>query len=147
MNDYVTVTDNTLNFSFDIELPYDVPTNGKAQTAIIGTSEIETNYKHYAVPKLDKDAYLLAELTNWEKFNLMPGEANIIFDGTYAGKTFIDPNSTSDTLNLTLGRDKRVSIKREKLPIIVVSSFGVHIKPKNSHMKLQLEITKKKQLI
>ena len=110
-----TMADNTLNFSFDIALPYDVPTNGKAQTAIISSSEIETNYKHYAVPKLDKDAYLLAEITNWEKLNLMPGEANVIFEGTYVGKTFIDPNSTNDTLNLTLGRDKRVSIKREKL--------------------------------
>ena len=37
------------------------------------------------------------------------------FEGTYVGKTFIDPSSTNDTLNLTLGRDKRVVVKREKL--------------------------------
>jgi uncharacterized protein (TIGR02231 family) len=45
----------------------------------------------------------------------MPAEANIIFEGTYVGKSFIDPNSTNDTLNLTLGRDKRVVVKRDKL--------------------------------
>ena len=115
MDEYVTVTDNTLNLAFEIDLPYDVPTNGKAQTAIISSTEIETNYKHYAVPKLDKDVYLLAEIADWGKLNLMPGEANIIFEGTYVGKSFIDPNSTNDTLNLTLGRDKRVTIKRDKL--------------------------------
>ncbi len=46
--------------------------------------------------------------------NLLPGEANIMFEGTYIGKTYIDPNSTQDTLNFTLGRDKRVVVKREK---------------------------------
>ena len=115
MDDYVSIADNTLNFAYDIDLPYDVPTNGKAQTATIATQEINAGYKHYAVPKLDKDVYLLAEIADWGKLNLMPGEANIIFEGTYVGKSFIDPNSTNDTLNLTLGRDKRVIIKRDKL--------------------------------
>jgi TonB-dependent SusC/RagA subfamily outer membrane receptor len=115
MDDYVTVTDNTLNLAFDIDLPYDVPTNGKAQTATIATNEIAASYKHYAVPKLDNDVYLLAEIPDWEKLNLMPAEANIIFEGTYVGKSFIDPNNTTDTLNFTLGRDKRVVVKRNKL--------------------------------
>jgi uncharacterized protein (TIGR02231 family) len=71
--------------------------------------------KYYAVPKLDHDSYLLAEVSAWEKLNLLPGEANIIFENTYIGKTYIDPNSTLDTLNLTLGKDKRVVVKREKV--------------------------------
>jgi uncharacterized protein (TIGR02231 family) len=76
---------------------------------------MNTLYQHYAVPKLDADAYLLAQVPEWETLNLLPGEANIILEGTYIGKTMIDPNATSDTLNLTLGHDKRVVIKREKL--------------------------------
>jgi len=104
-----------LNVNFDIDLPYDVPTNGKEQTATLKEYSINSLYKYYAVPKLDKDAYLLAEVPDWENLNLLPGDANIIFEGTYVGKSFIDPASTSDTLNLTLGRDKRVVIKKEKL--------------------------------
>lgn len=45
----------------------------------------------------------------------MPGEANIIFEGLYVGKTNINPNQTADTLNLSMGRDKKISIKREKV--------------------------------
>ena len=115
LEDYVSVTDNELNVTFDIDLPYDVPTNGKEQTATLKEYSMDALYKYYAVPKLDKDAYLLAEVADWEKLNLLPGEANIIFEGTYVGKSFIDPNSTTDTLNLTLGRDKRVVVKREKM--------------------------------
>lgn len=115
LDDYVTVADNELDVTYDIDLPYDVPTNGKQQIATIKEATMNGVFKYYAVPKLDKEAYLLAEISDWEKLNLLPGEANIIFEGTYVGKSFIDPASTSDTLNLTLGKDKRVVVKREKM--------------------------------
>lgn len=115
LEDYISVTDNALNILYDIDMPYDVPSNGKAQTAVIKTFEVSANYKHYSVPKLDKEVYLLAEVPDWNKLNLLPGEANIMLEGTYVGKSFIDPNSVSDTFNLTLGHDTRIVIKREKL--------------------------------
>jgi uncharacterized protein (TIGR02231 family) len=64
---------------------------------------------------MDDNTYLLAKLPDWEQLNLLPGEANIIFEGTYVGKTFINPLNSSDTLNITLGADKRVVLKREKM--------------------------------
>ena len=115
LSDYITVNDNELNVTFDIDLPYDVPGNGKEQAVTLKEFSVNTLYKYYAVPKLDKDAYLLGEVADWEKLNLLPGEANIIFEGTYTGKSYIDPNSTQDTLNLTLGKDKRIVVKKEKL--------------------------------
>jgi uncharacterized protein (TIGR02231 family) len=115
ISDYVTISDNELDVSFDIDLPYDVPNNGKEQTVALKEFEVPALYTFYAAPKADRDAYLLAEVADWEKLNLIAGEGNIIFEGTYVGKTFIDPNSTSDTLHLTLGRDKRVVVKKEKL--------------------------------
>jgi TonB-dependent SusC/RagA subfamily outer membrane receptor len=115
LDDYITVSDRELDVTFNIDLPYDVPTNGKAQTATLKEYDVPATYKYYGVPKLDKDAFLLAEVPDWEGLNLLPGEANIIFEGTYIGKSFIDPSSTQDTINLTMGRDKRVVIKREKL--------------------------------
>ncbi len=115
LDDYITVADKELNVIFEIDLPYDVPTNGKAQTAILKEHQVDAKYKFYAVPKLSKEVFLLAEIADWEKLNLLPGEANIIFEGTYIGKSFIDPSSTQDTLNLTMGRDKRVVVKKEKL--------------------------------
>jgi TonB-dependent SusC/RagA subfamily outer membrane receptor len=115
LDDYISVSDRELDVTFNIDLPYDVPTNGKAQTATLKEYDVPATYKYYGVPKLDKDAFLLAEVPDWEGLNLLPGEANIIFEGTYIGKSFIDPSSTQDTINLTMGRDKRVVIKREKL--------------------------------
>ena len=139
LEDYVSVADNELNVTFDIDLPYDVPANGKEQTAILKEYAVKAHFKYYSVPRLDKDAYLLAEVSEWEKLNLLPGDASIIFEGTYVGRSFIDPNSTLDTLNLTLGRDKRVVVKKEKL----VDYSSVKFLGSNKLQKISYEITAK----
>jgi len=139
LEDYISVADNALNLTFDIDKPYDVPTNGKEQIATLQNTEINAVYKHYAVPKLDKDAYLLAEIPGWEKLNLLPGDANIILEGTYVGKSFIDPSSTNDTLSLTLGRDERVAIKRQK----IVDFSSVKFLGSNKQQKFTYNITVK----
>src|SRR5690606_35776083 len=100
---------------YNIDLPYDVQSNGKEQSVVLKETNIPSSYKFYAAPKADKEAYLLAGIAGWEQLNLLRGEANIIFEGTYTGKTMIEPNNALDTLTLTLGRDKRVVVKREKL--------------------------------
>jgi TonB-dependent SusC/RagA subfamily outer membrane receptor len=115
MSDYVGVKDNQLNVVFEIELPYDVPSNGKEQNVSLKDYKIPAQFRYFSVPRLDKDAYLVGEIVDWEALNLLPGEANIIFEGTYIGKTSIDAGKVQDTMNLTLGRDKRVAVTREKL--------------------------------
>ncbi|RZJ75896.1 MAG: mucoidy inhibitor MuiA family protein [Flavobacterium sp.] len=110
-----TANNNILNTSFDLDIPYDILSNSKAHSVTLNTYNQPVNYKYYSVPKLESEAFLLAELANYEKLNLLPGDANIIFENTYVGKSFINPNATSDTLNLSMGRDKKIVVKREKV--------------------------------
>jgi uncharacterized protein (TIGR02231 family) len=112
LSSYTTLNESQLNTNFEIDLPYDINSDGELQSVVIREEKLIAILKNYAVPKLDKDPYLLAELTNWQNLNLLPGTANIIMDDTYLGKTMIDPNITSDTLNLSLGKDKRIAVKR-----------------------------------
>jgi uncharacterized protein (TIGR02231 family) len=109
---YTTLTESQLNTNFEIDLPYNIESNGQVHSVTIKEEKINAALKNYAVPKMDRDAFLLAELTDWQTLNLLPGVANIIMDNTYTGKSMIDPNSTADTMNLSLGKDKRVAIKR-----------------------------------
>lgn len=115
LDEYVAITENQLTVSFDIDVPYDILSNGKKHSVTLKEIKLPASYRHYAVPKLEKETFLLAEIEDYSKYNLLSGEANIIFEGMYAGKTYIDPNSTSDTLRLSMGRDKKVSVKREKV--------------------------------
>ena len=139
VSNYLKVNESQLYTSFDIDLPYDIPSDGTGYSVNIKEEDIKATYKHYAVPKLDKDAFLMAEISDWENLDLLPGQANIIMDGKYIGKSFIDPNSTLDTLNINLGRDKRVSIKR----VTIKNTEKVKIKGDNKTESFSYEIVVK----
>jgi uncharacterized protein (TIGR02231 family) len=115
LGEYVGVNDNQMDVVFDIDIPYDVPSNGKEQSVELKKYEMPCVYQYYAAPVADKETFLLGQMQGWEKLNLLPGEASITVEGTYIGKSFIDPGSVQDTLSLTLGQDKRIVVKREKI--------------------------------
>ena len=107
--------ENQLSTTFEIEVPYDIASNGQPHSVSLKEFSHPTTYKYYAVPKLDKDAFLLAEVKDFEKLNLVPGEANIIFENMFVGTSYINTSVTTDTLNLSMGRDKSISVKRERI--------------------------------
>jgi uncharacterized protein (TIGR02231 family) len=113
MYDFVETSDNALSMSYIIDLPYSIPGNGKAQNIDLTTKTTGAEYKYYCAPKLDGATYLIAEIADWSKLDLLSAPANITYDGTYIGETRIDASSTNEKLTLTLGTDKRVSVVRE----------------------------------
>ncbi len=115
IEEYLTQTENDLNRIYNIDIPYTIPGNGKEQSIDLHTVNAPADYKYYCVPKLDTETYLLAEISDWQKLNLLSGSAYVTYDGTYIGETYIDANTTHEKLTLTLGNDKRVSVKREKM--------------------------------
>lgn len=115
LSDFVTTVETSLNVEFDISIPQTVISSAKPTTVDVKSSSVNASYEYAVAPKLDLDAFLLAKVTGWEDLNLLPGEANIFFEGTFVGKTFIDPNSIRDTLSVSMGRDKRIVVKREKV--------------------------------
>lgn len=114
-NQYVNPFENQLSATFEIDIPYTILSNGQANSINLQQYQQAASYRYYAAPILEKDAFLIAEVTDYEKLNLIPGLANVIFENMFVGKTYINPAEASDTLKLSLGRDKMISIKREKL--------------------------------
>lgn len=121
--DYVTPIETTLNTEFDINLPYNIHSSNNGVMVDIRSDELKADYIHAVSPKLDNDVFLIARSTGWEDLSLLPGEASIFFEGTFVGKSTIDPNSITDTLSLSLGRDNRITVKREKLKDFSSRSF------------------------
>lgn len=141
--DISKIQENQLNISFDIDIPYDILSNNKPHSVSLKNIKLPATYKYYAVPKLDKDAYLLAEIADYSQYNLLPGEANIIFEGMYVGKTTINPNQTVDTLQLSMGKDKKVSIKREKIADKSGTKFLSNYKEQNFTFDITVRNNKK----
>ncbi len=109
----VASVEKQTNVSFEIKMPYTILSDGKQAAVDIGNYDFKAAYEYYAVPKVSADAFLTAKITDFNDINLISGEANIFFEGTYLGKTLLDVQQ-ADTLTISLGVDKNVSVKREK---------------------------------
>lgn len=117
--------ESLLSVEFKISIPYDIPSNGEAYEVEIQRGDINSDYLYYAAPSLETTAFLLSRLTDWSELNLLPGEANVFFQGSFVGSSFLDPYSTEDTLDVSLGKDKNIIISRDKMEDFCKSSnFG-----------------------
>lgn len=113
MNELVEVSQSNIFSSYDISIPYDVNADGKEVMMLIQKSKLPSSVMHYAVPKQENDVFVLASITGWQDLNLLPGKAGIYYESAYTGETYLNPAESSDTLQIPLGRDRSVVIKRE----------------------------------
>ncbi len=112
---YTTLTNNSVNTEFKISIPYDIPSDNQQYDVVMQEQTLKALYAYITIPKLDNDAFLRAQIVDWAQYSLLPGESNIYFKGTFVGKGYIDPALANDTLNLSLGRDRAINVKRDQI--------------------------------
>lgn len=134
-------TSKQLAVEFSPENNYTIPSDSKYHLVVLQEKELGADYQYYSIPKLDKDVFLVARVSDWGKYDLLEAEANIYFEGTFVGKSRIDPATSQDTMNLSLGKDKNITIERNTLKKFtekkflssnVEKTFGYEIKVKNN---------------
>ena len=113
--DFTSVTQSNVNTTFKIALPYTIKSNGESELIEIQNYDLPVGYQYFSAPKTDKDAFLLANIIEWGDYYLLPGYANVYFEGTYIGESYLNTNTTDDTLAVSMGRDKGIVITREKI--------------------------------
>ena len=112
---FTEISEGQTNLEFTIRVPYDIPSDNKQYTLNIQDNMLPATYEYYCVPKIDREAFLVAHITGWENYNLLSGEISLFFEGTYVGKSYLNVRNTNDTLDLSLGRDKGIVVTRVKL--------------------------------
>ncbi len=110
----VGVSYKSTSVEFNIEIPYTIPSESKSTSIDMLTLSLPADFRYKSVPRLDTDAFLIARVRDWEQYDLLEGEANLYFENTFVGKSFLNTRFVSDTLDVSLGRDMGVIVKREK---------------------------------
>lgn len=110
-----TVTQKDLRVEYAIQSKFTIPSDGIDYRVQIANYELPASYEYHAAPKMDPSVFLAAQVSGWEKLNLLNGESNLYFDGTFIGRTYIDVNSTKDTLSFSLGKDSKIQIERTRI--------------------------------
>jgi len=117
------------NIEYEIESPYTILCDGEDYLIRIKESKIPVDYVYYVVPKKDKDAFLVANITDWTALNLIDGKTSVYFQGTFVGESYLNTQVLKDTLSVSLGRDKGIFVQRNyKKEITERVVFGSNIK-------------------
>lgn len=127
------------NVVFKITKPYSIPTSQEVTVITIDQFDLPAAYEYFTAPLLNANVFLTAKVKGWEKFDILPGEANIYFEGSYAGKTFMDPLQTTEELTISLGVDPAVIVERKQIDNLKAKSFlgGTRIISKNYEISIR----------
>lgn len=87
-----------------------VTSSGENKSFEVTHFDIPADYNYHIVPKVEKAAYLNAKLHDWRDLNLLAGESNVYFEGSFIGKSIIEPSTLLDTMSLSLGKDASVVV-------------------------------------
>jgi uncharacterized protein (TIGR02231 family) len=112
--EYSDVYVSELSVNFEVKEKYTIPSDLRSYSVDIQTYKLPAVYEYFSIPKVDPDAFLLAKITGWEELNIVEGPANIYFGNSFIGESYIDTRYSNDTLNISLGRDKKVVINKVK---------------------------------
>lgn len=112
---YTDPSQNATSISFELATPYTVINDGKNRAVDMKQEDIPATFEYFCVPKKEKKVFLVAHVINWLDYNLMDGEVNLYYEGTYTGKTAFSLANTEDTLNLSLGVDKGITVNRTQV--------------------------------
>ena len=132
---------------FEIDRPYTVLSNNKKTSVDVASYDIDASYQYFAIPKLNEETYLKANITKWEQYNLLAGEAQVFFEDAYVGKTLLDIRFVTDTLQISLGRDKKVSVQREKMKEFTTKQFLGSKKEETLTWKTTVKNNKSKPIV
>ena len=116
-SDLIAVNEQKAQFGYEFEIkqPLTLSSDGKTTTTEIARYQLPATYQYLGIPRADKDAFLMADATDWQQHSLLEGEANVYFENSFIGKTILDPTVANDTLHFSLGRDNGIRIQRTKV--------------------------------
>jgi len=118
----VTAKNETSN-EYIVDSPQSVNSDNKLNSITFRETQLNATYEYQSIPKLSKNVYLVAKISDWYKADLMDGEANIYMENSYVGKSKINTQQFSDTLDVSFGIDNNISVNREKIKEFSQSEF------------------------
>ncbi len=116
-------TEGLTTTRFEIQKTYSIPSDGDVTVVEIDNFMIPASYQYFTAPLLNENVFLTASIKDWIDYSLLPGEANIYFEGSFSGKTYIDPLETTEDLTISLGVDPNVIVDRKQVDNFKATSF------------------------
>lgn len=90
-----------------------VPADGEPRKVTVAQFNLDPALDYVTAPKLVEAAYRRATVTNASPYTLLPGKANLFAGETFIGVTALELTAPDGKIELYLGVDDRIKVKRE----------------------------------
>ena len=138
---FAQATKAELPLSFEYKLPQtlDIQSQDKETILPLFSKTLKGDFFHYVVPKVNTLTFLVCEATADKE--LLAGYLNVYFGGRFIGKTYLPEKKAGDDFNLSLGADREVKVKREKIKDKIRETFFGKIERQTVIRDMEYKIT------
>jgi len=138
--------ENQTSVSFAVHIPYTVKSNHSVVSVPMKKLNIPAEYHYMSVPKMEENAYWIAEIPDWEKYKFLTAEASIFIDGMFIGKNLLDPRYAKDKLQVSLGQDANVLVERKVIKDFTTRQFIGNKKEENRGWEIRVKNNKNQKI-
>jgi len=111
--DKFTVLESLSGLEFELNDTVSLPSNESKSFEVVA-HKLQATFSHSAIPKLEKDVFLVAIIEDWKKLGLIEGNISVFYNNAFVGKTYLHTYASLDSIIISFGRDKSVIVKRTK---------------------------------
>ncbi|MCL9808363.1 DUF4139 domain-containing protein [Flavobacterium luminosum] len=100
---------------FRINKNYSIPSHETPSMIEIDRFSIPAEFEYFSAPILSENVYLTAKIKDWTQYDLLPGDATIYLEGSFAGTTYLNPFQTEEELVISMGIDYNIIVERKQI--------------------------------
>lgn len=110
-----------LSFEYNLPQPLDIESRDKETILPLFIKKLKGDFYYYAIPKQSALTFLVCKAKADKE--LLSGPLNLYFSGRYIGKTFLDEKRAGEEFYLSLGADREIKVKKEKIKDKIKETF------------------------
>ncbi|MFH2011986.1 MAG: mucoidy inhibitor MuiA family protein [Pseudomonadota bacterium] len=139
--DFAYAQKKELPLSFEYQMPQalDIQSKDKETLLPIFSKSLKGEFSYFAVPRVSPLTFLVcrAKADN----EILAGPLNVYFGDRYIGKTFLSEKRAGDEFKMSLGADREVKVKKEKIKDKIKETFFGKIERKTVVREMAFKIT------
>ena len=112
---YAAAQARALPLSFEYQLPraLDIESRDKETLLPLFSKTLKGEFFYYTVPRVSPLTFLVCKASADKE--LLGGQLNVHFGGRYVGKTILSEKKAGEEFHISLGADREVKTKKERL--------------------------------
>jgi len=130
-----------LPLSFEYQMPQALNIQSKDKETLLPlfSKTLKGEFLYFTVPEIKPLTFLVCSASADKE--LLNGPLNVYFGGRFIGKTFLSEKMAGEEFNMSLGADREVKVKREKIKDKIKETFFGKIERKTVIREMVFKIT------